>query len=62
MSNVKVLLSRRDVAQLLGLNVETIKYHRAGGTMPDPDYIVDQTPLWRRDTIDQWIATRRKQT
>ena len=58
MSNVKVLLSRRDVAELLGLNVETIKYHRAGGTMPDPDYIVDQKPLWRRDTIDQWIARR----
>ena len=60
MSNVNVLLSRRDVAELLGLNVETIKYHRATGGMPAPDYIVDQKPLWRRDTIDQWIATRRK--
>ena len=61
MSNVNVLLSRRDVAELMGLNVETIKYHRAAGTMPDPDYIVDQKPLWRRDTIERWIATRRKQ-
>jgi len=60
MSNVKVLLSRRDVAELLGLNVETIKYHRGTGGMPDPDYIVDQKPLWRRDTIDQWIARRAK--
>jgi predicted DNA-binding transcriptional regulator AlpA len=60
MSNVKVLLSRRDVAELLGLNVETIKYHRGTGNMPDPDYIVDQKPLWRRDTIDQWIARRAK--
>ena len=53
-----MLLSRRDVAELMGLNVETIKYHRAAGTMPDPDYIVDQKPLWRRDTIDLWIARR----
>jgi len=58
MSNVKVLLSRRDVADLMGLNVETIKYHRAGGTMPDPDLIIDDKPLWRRATIDQWIAAR----
>jgi predicted DNA-binding transcriptional regulator AlpA len=61
MGNMQVLLSRRDVAELLGLNVETIKYHRAGGTMPDPDLVIDDKPLWRRDTIDQWIATRRKQ-
>ena len=58
MSNVNVLLSRRDVAELMGLNVETIKWHRAGGTMPDPDYVVDQKPLWRRETINQWIARR----
>jgi predicted DNA-binding transcriptional regulator AlpA len=59
MSNVNVLLSRRDVAELMGLNVETIKYHRARpATMPDPDYVIDQKPLWRRDTIDQWIARR----
>ena len=61
MSNMQVLLSRRDIADLMGLNVETIKYHRAGGSMPDPDYVVDRKPLWRRETIDQWIATRKKE-
>jgi predicted DNA-binding transcriptional regulator AlpA len=60
MSNVNILLSRRDVAELMGLGIETIKTHRAAGNMPDPDYIVDQKPLWRRDTIDQWIARRAK--
>jgi len=58
MGNMQVLLSRRDVAELLGLNVETIKYHRAGGTMPDPDLVIDDKPLWRRETIDGWIAAR----
>ena len=61
MSNMNVLLSRRDIAELMGLNVETIKYHRVGGTMPDPDYVVDQKPLWRRETIDGWIAKRAAQ-
>jgi hypothetical protein len=28
--------------------------------MPDPDYVIDQKPLWRRDTIEQWIARRAK--
>ena len=58
MSNVNVLLSRRDVAELMGLNVETIKYHRGRGEMPNPDYVVDQKPLWRRETINEWIARR----
>jgi predicted DNA-binding transcriptional regulator AlpA len=61
MANVNVLLSRRDVAELMGLGIETIKTHRARGNMPDPDYVIDDKPLWRRETIDQWIATRRKQ-
>jgi hypothetical protein len=61
MSNMQVLLSRRDIADLMGLNVETIKYHRAGGTMPDPDLVIDDKPLWRRATIEDWMATRKKQ-
>jgi len=60
MTNMNVLLSRRDVADLMGLSVETIKSHRAGGAMPDPDYVVDQKPLWRRETIEGWIARRAK--
>ena len=60
MSNMNVLLSRRDVAELMGLNVETIKYHRGRSSMPEPDYVIDQKPLWRRATIDEWIATRKK--
>ena len=58
MANVNVLLSRRDVAELMGLGIETIKTHRARGNMPDPDYVIDDKPLWRRETIDQWIAER----
>jgi hypothetical protein len=26
--------------------------------MPDPDLVIDSKPLWRRDTIDLWIARR----
>ncbi len=58
MSNMQLLLSRRDVAELMGLNVETIKYHRAAGSMPDPDLVIDDKPLCRRATIDQWMAVR----
>ena len=60
MANMQVLLSRRDVAELMGLGIETIKTHRARGNMPEPDVIIDDKPLWRRETIDQWIATRKK--
>jgi len=60
MSNMQVLLSRRDVAELMGLGIETIKTHRARGNMPEPDLVIDDKPLWRRATIEHWMATRKK--
>jgi len=54
MSNVELLMTRSDVAAYTGLTIETIKTYRRDGVMPEPDYIYDQKPLWKRSTIDAW--------
>ena len=60
MSNISVLLTRKQVAERLGISIETIKQHRRSGEMPEPDYIIDNKPLWREKTIDKWNENRRK--
>lgn len=52
------LISRATVAEIMGLTVDTIKWHRTYGKMPAPDYVVDNKPLWLRETIDEWIQQR----
>jgi hypothetical protein len=60
MSNVTVLLTRQEVADLIGVTLETIKMHRKNGTMPDPDHVYGVTPLWKPATIRAWDNTRNK--
>lgn len=54
MSNVHVLLTRKQVAAMCGLSMSTIKAYRRDGEMPEPDVVYERTPLWREATIRQW--------
>jgi len=54
MSNVEILMSRRDVAVYTGLTIETIKTYRRDGVMPLPDHVYETKPLWKKSTIDAW--------
>jgi predicted DNA-binding transcriptional regulator AlpA len=49
------LLDIQAVADLLGVQRETVEQTRWRGKMPDPDLYVGRSPAWRRRTIDQWI-------
>lgn len=46
------------VAELAGVKVPTIYQHRKRGTMPEPDARLGGVPVWKRRTIEKWIATR----
>jgi len=48
------------VADLLGLKVETVRMHHYRRTMPAPDATFGRSPVWKRETIAAWDATRRK--
>lgn len=52
------LLSVRGLAEHIGVTEGTARNYRAAGRLPDPDFIVDNKPLWRPATIDAWAATR----
>lgn len=58
MSNVEVLLTRRQIAERTGLTLQTIKTYRRDGIMPEPDAFYERTPLWRVSTIDTWRKTQ----
>ena len=63
-------LSTRDVAALLGVKPETVRFYRAhskpGGRyeahrFPEPDFVVGVVPVWkaeRRQDILDWDRTR----
>ena len=47
-------LTRKQVAVLTGLTIETIKTYRRDGIMPEADLYVDRKPLWKESTIIKW--------
>lgn len=53
------LLTAADVAELAGVKVETIRMYTHRGTIPPPTRRIGQSPVWKRRTIETWIATRR---
>lgn len=51
-------LSRQDIANLLGVRVETIGVHRRRGAIPEPDGYTARSPWWFRKTINRWMRDR----
>ncbi|MFI6603834.1 helix-turn-helix transcriptional regulator [Nonomuraea sp. NPDC050536] len=47
------------LAELLGIERETVHKYKVRGDLPEPDEHVGRTPLWREETINKWLASRR---
>jgi predicted DNA-binding transcriptional regulator AlpA len=45
-----------DIAMLTGISRRSIERERAAGRFPRPDRVVGRCPLWRVETIQQWLA------
>jgi predicted DNA-binding transcriptional regulator AlpA len=58
MTKVEDLLTSSDVADLVGVKVETIYHYKAQGKMPEPT-IAGREPRWDRKTIERWAERRR---
>lgn len=52
------LLGPREVAALLGVQHQTVHQWRYRGRLPDPDLTVSGVPMWRREVIEAWAASR----
>lgn len=57
------LMTSEQVAKLTGIAVRSVSiYHTVEPfRMPKPDIFLGRTPLWWRETIEEWDATRPKQ-
>lgn len=51
------LLTPRDVADRLGVAIETVYQWRYRGVMPEPDMQLDGHPGWRLRTIERWARS-----
>lgn len=49
-----------DVAARVGLQAATIRRYRVRGTFPEPDGHTLRHPWWHAETVERWMATRRK--
>ena len=54
-----VLLSVKEVAQLLGVDRATIGSWNHAGRLPNPEWTVSggRTPIWTEETIKDWASS-----
>lgn len=60
MGHVEVLYTLHEIERALGYAPGALRSIRAKGMFPAPDQQYGRTPLWRKETIDQWAITRRR--
>lgn len=51
-------LTAKDVAEVLGLEVSTVRGYAARGFMPEPDGRLGRTDWWWESNIHAWNASR----
>lgn len=44
-----------DIAKALGVSRRTIERERSAGRFPTPDLHIGKAPLWRPQTIREWV-------
>lgn len=44
-----------DVAAALGMSRRTLERERSAGRFPRPDLHIGKAPLWRPETIREWV-------
>lgn len=55
------LLSKRQLAELLGVNSWTVdRWRKTNPDFPAPVWLSDSTLRWRRLDVERWLATRQR--
>lgn len=52
-------LTAKEVAEVAGLQYKTLWTYLKRDTLPTPDVHIGNKPLWNKETIDHWLATRK---
>lgn len=53
-------VSMAGIAEITGLQYQTIRVYRTRDKLPKPDMTIDGKPLWRLSTIEAWERERLK--
>ena len=51
----RMTLRLEEIAETLGVSRRSIERERSAGRLPKPDLTIGRMPLWRVDTIRNWI-------
>ena len=54
------MIVTKDIPDLTGLTIGTVRNYRATGRLPDADEMIESTPRWKRSTIVRWNDRRNK--
>lgn len=51
-------LSRGEIAELLGISLDTLKGYDKRGLLPEPDALVGRNQGWLESTVTEWNNSR----
>ncbi len=52
-------MSSQDVADALGIKRTSVHKYVTRGDLPEPDDRIGRSPVWKRETVESWVAARR---
>ncbi len=58
MSDNSNLLDVQAIANRLVVKPETVRWYHKKGQMPKADMYFGRTPVWKSETIDEWVSRR----
>jgi hypothetical protein len=50
------ILGTDEVAELLGVENQTVRLWKSKGIMPNPDWVISRVPIWTAGTIVRWAV------
>lgn len=56
----RLIYRMNDLSVVLGVSRRTIERERSAGRFPLPDLRIGKAPLWRVETIREWIGRNRR--
>lgn len=53
-----MMLDSKAVAEKIGVKVDSIHWYHKKKMMPAADEFYGRSPVWKEETINEWISTR----
>jgi predicted DNA-binding transcriptional regulator AlpA len=55
LSEAVITWRKKAVARALGISERALERERSAGRFPRPDLVIGRMPLWRPETIREWV-------